>query len=110
MSIMIDEPNFKENAFHGMSQKHPVRFTIFSCVIPIKNQNKLVEYLEEKLDICIRVTRKNGIAYFLSSRQSNEKAIQYCFDKYNEIVNQFEIKDFAIDLSVIQGGEPIAAY
>lgn len=105
MSIMIDDPKFRESKYHGVSAKHPVRYKIFECTMPVKRQEDLKEYLHHELGITIRFVRKNGITYFLSSEHNNSKAVKFCFDKCQFLIDIFELKDINIYLFSLQKGE-----
>ena len=61
----------------------------------------MIDYFKSKIDIPVEVRKLNGLAIFSTSKQSLLKAIDFCYDNYEEIVRKFEINNSTLDLSPI---------
>lgn len=95
-----DDPRFKKPKYNR--NIHPVRFSFFKAKMSVKEQNRLLEYLEEKLEIKLRVKRENGLSIFMSSEFSNKKAAEYVFHNSTELMNEFDFKEVFFDLTILQ--------
>lgn len=92
MRYIIDE---KGKFF--ISQPNPIRHEFFSAEMSIKDQNEMLNYLKKHLKD-VGVKRKDKKSVFMTTRENKSRCLRYCFDNLQELITNYNIKGYIIDL------------